>query len=49
LLIKGSEPSKVSQIATQIQQFRVPDVYKGKGIKKYGEILRLKKGKRESK
>lgn len=49
LLIKGNEPYKVSQIATQIRQFRVPDAYKGKGIKKYDEILRLKKGKRESK
>ena len=49
LLIKGNEPYKVSQIATQIRQFRVPDAYKGKGIKKDNEILHLKKGKRESK
>jgi large subunit ribosomal protein L6 len=49
LLIKGNEPYKVSQIATQIREFRVPDVYKGKGIKKDNEILVLKKGKRESK
>jgi large subunit ribosomal protein L6 len=43
LVIKGNERYRVSQIATQIREFRVPDAYKGKGIKKDAEILILKK------
>jgi len=39
----------VSQIATRIRHFRLPDSYKGKGIQKEKEILSLKKGKKESK
>jgi len=49
LLIKGKEEHRVHQVAMNIRQLRKPDVYKGKGIHKQGEILKLKKGKREGK
>ncbi len=49
LWIKGKEEHRVRQIATEIRQLKKPDVYKGKGIHKENEILKLKKGKREGK
>lgn len=49
LIIKGIESSRVNQIAAEIRSLRMPDVYKGKGIHKENEILKLKKGKREGK
>lgn len=49
LLIQGTELDRVQQVAVEIRRFREPDAYKGKGIHYYGEVLRLKKGKREGK
>ncbi len=49
LLIKGKELYRVNQIASEIRALRKPDVYKGKGIHKQNEILKLKKGKRDGK
>jgi large subunit ribosomal protein L6 len=49
LLIKGKELQRIQQVAIEIRSLRKPDVYKGKGIHYYGEILRLKKGKKEGK
>lgn len=49
LLIQGNELDRVQQVAVEIRRFREPDAYKGKGIHYYGEVLRLKKGKREGK
>lgn len=49
LLIKGKELYRVNQIASEIRALRKPDVYKGKGIHKQNEVLKLKKGKREGK
>jgi large subunit ribosomal protein L6 len=49
LLIKGKEEQRVRQVAMEIRNLREPDAYKGKGIHKQGELLKLKKGKREGK
>jgi large subunit ribosomal protein L6 len=49
LLIKGKEKQRVTQVATEIRNLKIPDVYKGKGIHFNKEILKLKKGKKESK
>ncbi len=49
LLIQGTELDRVQQVAVEIRRFREPDAYKGKGVHYYGEVLRLKKGKREGK
>jgi large subunit ribosomal protein L6 len=49
LLIKGLELQRVKQVSVEIRSLRKPDAYKGKGVHYYGEVLRLKKGKREGK
>ena len=47
IVLSGSEAPIVSEIAVQIQNLRKPDIYKGKGIHSEGNILVLKKGKRQ--
>lgn len=49
LIVKGIENYRVNQIAAEIRSLRIPDAYKGKGIHKENEVLRLKKGKRDGK
>ncbi len=43
--ITGYDRQRVGQVAADIRAMRIPDVYKGKGIKYAGEILRKKVGK----
>lgn len=43
--VEGIDKCLVGQIAAKIRSFRKPDVYKGKGIKYVGEVLRRKVGK----
>ncbi len=43
--LKGIDKRVVSQVAAQIRELKVPDVYKHKGIKYAGEVLRKKAGK----
>jgi len=43
--LKGINKRVVSQVAAQIREMKVPDVYKHKGIKYVGEVLRKKAGK----
>ena len=43
--IMGVDKELVGETAAEIKRFRVPDAYKGKGIKYAGEKLRLKPGK----
>lgn len=45
LTIKGIDKRKVSQTAANIRGVKPPDVYKQKGIKYAGEVLRKKAGK----
>jgi len=45
--ISSNQRAKVSQRASEVRSFRLPDVYKGKGIYHYGEVVKLKKGKRQ--
>ena len=40
--LKGINKRVVSQVAAQIREMKVPDVYKHKGIKYAGEVLRKK-------
>jgi large subunit ribosomal protein L6 len=47
LYLKSSVQSNVSQAAAEIQAFRTPDVYKGKGIYYDKQKIKLKKGKRQ--
>ncbi len=43
--LKGIDKRLVTQVAAKIRQVKSPDVYKQKGIKYSGEVLRKKAGK----
>ena len=43
--ISGIDKELVGEMAAEIRRIRIPDSYKGKGIKYAGERLRLKPGK----
>ncbi len=43
--VKGIDKEAVGEMAARIRAIRVPDVYKGKGIKYVGEYVRHKAGK----
>lgn len=45
IIIAGTDKQLVGQIAAQIRSIRPPDVYKGKGIRYQGEIVRKLPGK----
>ena len=47
ILIKGVDKEAVSLMACQIRSIRVPDSYKGKGIRYENEIVRIKPGKQK--
>jgi len=43
--VEGIDKCLVGQVAAKIRLFRRPDVYKGKGVRYAGEVLRKKVGK----
>jgi large subunit ribosomal protein L6 len=45
LTVTGIDRQQVGQVAAKIRSLRPPDVYKGKGIRYAGEIVRKKAGK----
>lgn len=45
IIVKGADKQLVGETAAKIRSFRVPDAYKGKGVKYDYEVLRLKEGK----
>ncbi len=45
LRVSGVDKQLVGQVAANIKKVRVPDVYKGKGIRYSGEYIRKKAGK----
>ena len=45
IIVKGADKQLVGETAAKIRKLRVPDPYKGKGIKYSTEVLRLKEGK----
>ncbi len=45
VVVSGIDKQKVGQTAAEIRQLRMPDPYKGKGIKYTGEFIRRKAGK----
>lgn len=45
--VVGSSLVDIASVSAELQKFRLPDVYKGKGIHKDGVKLSLKKGKRQ--
>jgi large subunit ribosomal protein L6 len=47
IVISGSDPQRVGQLAAEIRQWRKPEPYKGKGIKYRGEFIFRKEGKKK--
>lgn len=45
--ISGADKVEVGQIAAEIIAFRKPEPYKGKGVKKQGQIILRKEGKKK--
>lgn len=45
ITVSGISKEMVGRLAAQIRAVRPPDVYKGKGIRYEGEVIRLKPGK----
>ena len=48
IILQSNQLNQVTQVAAEIRSFRLPDVYKGKGIYYNREVIKLKKGKRQS-
>lgn len=46
ITISGIDKGKVSQLAAKIRKVRPPEVYKGKGIRYAGELVKRKEGKK---
>ena len=46
ITVSGPDKYLVGQVAAKIKKVRVPDSYKGKGIRYLGEIVRKKEGKK---
>src|SRR5262249_29383347 len=44
IAISGADKQKVGQVAAEIRQFRLPEPYKGKGIRYADEVIRRKEG-----
>ena len=47
--LKSIDKQLIGQVAAKIRSFRMPEPYKGKGIKFVGEVLRRKAGKAAAK
>lgn len=45
IIVKGADKQLVGETAAKIRKLRLPDAYKGKGIKYENEHLRIKEGK----
>jgi len=45
--ISGADKQKIGQVAAEIRSFRPPEPYKGKGVRKVGEYVRRKEGKKK--
>ena len=47
ITISGADKQRVGQMAAEIRRFRLPEPYKGKGIRYAGEVIRRKEGKKK--
>ena len=45
IVVSGADKQKVGQFAAEIREKRLPEPYKGKGIKYVDEVIRRKEGK----
>lgn len=49
IIVRGNDAQRVGQVAAVIRGYRLPDAYKGKGIRYEKEAIKLKAGKTGSK
>ncbi len=49
IILESADKQLIGQVCAKIRSFRMPEPYKGKGIKFTGEIIRRKSGKSASK
>lgn len=49
IFIFGTDKMEVSQVAHKIRSLKIPDIFKGKGIRYYSENLKLKESKKKKK
>jgi large subunit ribosomal protein L6 len=47
VLISGFDKKLVGQVAAELRSLRKPEPYKGKGVRKEGEYVRMKEGKKK--
>jgi large subunit ribosomal protein L6 len=47
LTVKGIDKQLVGSVVAKIKSYRPPEPYKGKGIRKEGEYVRRKEGKKK--
>jgi len=47
IVITGIDKQRVGQVAAEIRDYRPPEPYKGKGIKRAGEVIFRKEGKKK--
>ena len=47
ITITGADRQRVGQIAAELRSFRLPEPYKGKGIRYHDETIRRKEGKKK--
>ncbi len=45
IIVKGANKERVGAVAAKIREYRMPEPYKGKGIKYVDEVIRRKEGK----
>lgn len=46
LVVSGADRQQVGQVSAEIRGLRPPDVYKGKGVRYAGEVIKKKVGKK---
>jgi len=47
ILVKGADKQQVGQVAAKIREFRLPECYKGKGIRYADEVVNIKETKKK--
>lgn len=47
IILKGIDKQLIGQVAAEIRSYRLPEPYKGKGIKYAGEIIKRKEAKKK--
>jgi large subunit ribosomal protein L6 len=45
--VSGADKQAVGQVAAELRRYRPPEPYKGKGVRKVGEYVRRKEGKKK--